>query len=406
MARQYSPKSFLRQAPNYLLERYLTQLGVGRDIPWQHLRPGDWDLVYREIQRASDAIRRQIDRDFREIYKMADDGGSQILLDEGRDPHHRVDLSEKFSQMSGNLERAFYVFLEHPRVFHVAQRFHYADSLGRWEKWQGLPEAEPSTDRAGCDRLAADISAFYSRREGRGHRCQVDHYRRGSRLYWFAYPEDYGESRLVWEEKELKTATQHPAFEVIFVYDEEKRWLDLFARGRAQTKRDLRVVFGRAILGADLTDFDDGVTYELNGLLSRNFQFAVAPEDGIEQVYLRALRIRVMGQGNRRITLEANPKEDPNGVRDMLQAILEAQRIPANLVVADRARLQFVFREEAGRRRRLTVNISHPRTCSLKHDPEDEVVRQLLQRWGIDVSGSAESGARKRRRNTQYVIRG
>ena len=71
MARQYSAKSFLRQAPNYLLQRHLTELGVGEEVPWKHLGARDTDLLHREIERAPDAVRRQIDRDFREMYGMA-----------------------------------------------------------------------------------------------------------------------------------------------------------------------------------------------------------------------------------------------------------------------------------------------------------------------------------------------
>ena len=70
MARHYSPKSFLRQAPHALLQRYLTEVGVDRDIPWRHLDKKSIDLVLRAIDRAPEGVRRVVDRDFREIYAI------------------------------------------------------------------------------------------------------------------------------------------------------------------------------------------------------------------------------------------------------------------------------------------------------------------------------------------------
>lgn len=405
MARQYSTKSFLRQAPNHLLQRYLTEVGIGEGFPWKHLGARDTDLIHREIERAPDPLRRQIDRDFREVYAMADEGGTRTLIDEGRDYHHNVELAGTFGEMSGHLERAFWTFLEHPRVFHVAQRFHHADRIGRWHKWQDLPETEAATDEESYKRLEANISEYYSRAEGRGYQCQVDHYQRDSRLYWFAYPEDYAESRLIWEEHELRSATQRPAFEVIFVYDQEDRWLDLHARGGRKVARELLLVFGRAILGVDLKDIDEGAAYELNGLLNPDFRFALKPTDGVDQARLRSIRVRILGHGNRRITLEANASQDPEAVRRMLDVVLGTGGIPRDLVVVDRVSLQLVFRQGVSKQQQLSFYVAHPNTCSLKHNPEDEIARQLLQRWGLDVSGRAKGSASERRRSAQYVIR-
>jgi len=73
MARQYSLKTFIRRAPNELLCRYLDQHGVGNDVPWSQLKESGVEPVYRAIEEADERIRRQIDRDFREILGMADE---------------------------------------------------------------------------------------------------------------------------------------------------------------------------------------------------------------------------------------------------------------------------------------------------------------------------------------------
>ena len=47
--------------------------------------------------------------------------------------------------------------------------------------------------------------------------------------------------------------------------------------------------------------------YELNGLKSRGFGFPTDPEDGVEDVRVRKLRLSVLGGHKRRIWLEADP---------------------------------------------------------------------------------------------------
>ncbi len=191
--------------------------------------------------------------------------------------NHNLELAEVLGQMHDHLEGAFWTFLEHPRVFEVANRFHYADSLGRWRKRDNLPAVEAATDVESQERLGQAISDYYRSKEGRGHACHVDHYRRDERLYWFAYPEDYAVGRLVYDyEHQLELQTQRPAFEVIFVYSTEERSLDIWVRGDRYVLSDLQRIFSNVILGVDLPSEDlGGVVYQLDGLLSRNFPFAL-----------------------------------------------------------------------------------------------------------------------------------
>ena len=79
MARQYSPKSFLRQAPNRLLKLYLEERGIGADIKWDDLREADIEPVFQAIETAPGKTQTEIDTDFREIEVLADDGGRLLF---------------------------------------------------------------------------------------------------------------------------------------------------------------------------------------------------------------------------------------------------------------------------------------------------------------------------------------
>ena len=129
MARHYSQRTFLRLAPNKLLQRYFEGKRIALGIPWQQVAERNPGPVFAALQRLDNAVRGEVDRDFRDILAMADDGGVKTLIDEGKFRHHGVDLTVVFSGMKSHLERAFSVFLTHQDIFRVARRFQYADGL-------------------------------------------------------------------------------------------------------------------------------------------------------------------------------------------------------------------------------------------------------------------------------------
>jgi hypothetical protein len=407
MAGHYALKTFLRTAPNELIRYYLDRQGIGRELPWDHLGEMDIGRICEAIDNAPEPVRRQIDWDFRQIHDMADPGGIKTLIEEARDPHHGLDIAEDVGRMSGHSERAFWAFLTHPEVFNVARKFHYADNLSWWRKRHRLPPAVAATDGESQHRLAADISHYYVAREGRGHACELDHYKRGEALYWFAYPEDYAETRLLYDEKRrLEPRMQRPAFEVIYVYKPDEHSLELFVRGDKRTVYELQKVFGRAILGVELLEErKDSVTYELNGLLDRNFAFVLEPGDGIESVEVRALRLEIMGTSRKRITLETVGSGEPQAVYNLLDDILAGNRIPRDLLIITQAKFRLVFHADAtGRKGTLTFTVGCPNSCTLRQGPRDDLGRECLKRWGIDVSGRSSADPPESGLPAQYCI--
>ncbi len=388
MSRQYAPKYFLRMAPKPLLQQYLQKRGLGLKLKWGKFKQADIDLLLRILDEADEGTKREIELDFRAILAMADASGTRALIDEGMDPHKNVELADTFAGMHGHLERAFWAFLEHPKVFEVAERLHYAETLTRWRKMRDLPDVKAAEDDESADRLAQGISGHYRVKEGRGHACHVDHYRRGRKIYWFAYAEDYAVEQLVFESHELRTQVQRPAFEIVFIHDGDEHSLETWVKGDKQALQALQDIFGHFILGVDLSLGDPTkATYELDGLLDRNFDFRLYADDPVESVSVRKLRLRVVGAGNKRITLEASPSGGPHAVYDLLQNVLESPSIEPTLLQVTGATISLTFVED-GRTQTLPFDVARPDSCSLKTDPHDEVAKALLKRWGIDVSGS------------------
>jgi len=98
----------------------------------------------------------------------------------------------------------------------------HADTVaGRFRKKRNdLPNVPPHVDEEDIDQLEKAISHYFNRTEGRGRNCKVEPYRKvkTGKEYFFAYPEDYGQSGVEWKRDSLTTRSRHPAFEIIFIY--------------------------------------------------------------------------------------------------------------------------------------------------------------------------------------------
>jgi hypothetical protein len=395
MTIQYSPKAFLRQAPNGLLARYFDGQGVLAEVNIATLDDTAIDPVYDAWSDLPAEVRTQVDADFRDIEALANEAGTRTLLEEAR--FHDEDLEPLFAEMDGFYDRAFWAFLERREVFDVALRFRDADNLPAryWRKRKGVPQVPPSVDEANISKFEQAISFYFREREGRGHSCKIDVYRRGDREYFFVYLADYGRTSIEWEASGLARRPHRPAFEIIFVYAQNAGTLDIFLEGPKKKVQDLQEIFARVILNTELGDpVKDERVYELNVLKRRDFQFIYEPTSGIRDVRVKKLRLSTLGAG-RRITLEDDPSMNRAAVYDLLDEVVQTadgptcdtcRKIPLALVNVTLAGIQVHFEPDGKRGRRTrTFQISYPNSCALAQDGRDALIRKMLADSGIDV---------------------
>lgn len=90
-----------------------------------------------------------------------------------------------------------------------------------------------------------------------------------------------------------------------------------------------------------------------------------------------------------RLTLEAAPDSGVEDVYDMLDEILNRERVPLSAVNVTLVTFCFEFLPLDGRKpRTLTFDVAYPSSCSLRNQrPERiELAQKYLKRWGIDVA--------------------
>jgi hypothetical protein len=338
MAGQYELKKFLTLAASEILKEYFVGIGWNPGVEWDGLAKAGVDSLFKAIQGAPEEKRGQINRDFQQVNELATEGGIRALIDEGK--FRKLDLGEELKAISGLHNKILRVFLDHPAeqgqpsILDVARRFNKADKLpGRsWRKRSGVPQvqhAQSKDDDAaknleeGRKRLEDDLQSYYQNKEGRGFGCEVDHFERGDRLYWFGYVRNYDDVNLEWGDTRVVPRNFKPVFEVVFVHSNATHSLDIFVKGDKDTVADLQTLWGRAVLGTEElgTPPERGIEYELN-ILKTKREFKFDPADGIQAVRVSGLRLSLMGdRQNRRISLEANTRKNPKIVFDLMEQV-------------------------------------------------------------------------------------
>jgi len=388
MARQYSPKTFLRQTPNALLREYFAGRDLLADIDFGELGDTEVEPVMDAIESLSMKRRTLVEEDFRQINELACELGTRVLLEEGESDFQGLELAETFAQMSSHYERAFWMFLKHPRVFEIALDFAQMDRFGGWQQRDIGAGLVPAVEETDIKALGAGLTEFY-KKQGRGYHCQVDNYLRKEpeRHCYFAYPEDYATTEIGYDDDgDFYHRPRKPAFEVIYVYHPGNGMLDVHAKGRKKEIAKLQEIFCRTILGLDGLPDTDGKHYDLTALKDRNVNLRTEPGDNIEGVFVKMLRFDLPGGSSRRITFEASSYSDEKAIYHLINRAVAKQNLPLDSLALTKARLQFKFAAKDGKKgKSLTFEISAPDRCTLKDDPPDQIAKKYIEKWGLLV---------------------
>ena len=131
---QYSPRSFLRQVSNQLLQRYFEQNGFDLELDWDKLEETGIEPIYEAWLGLPEPSQRTSDADFTDISCLANDAGLEVLIQEGA--WHNLDLAAEFQKIEDQTDCVMWTSLEHPKVFRVGSLLFAADSIASrsWHK--------------------------------------------------------------------------------------------------------------------------------------------------------------------------------------------------------------------------------------------------------------------------------
>lgn len=390
MARHYSSSSFFRQMPNALLARYFAQRGLFAELDFLAMKEAKPDALFAAWLELADEQRKPIDADFQEIFELSCEKGARAIVDEAHwqmqaNTENLTAFIETLSALPDYYHRAMITFLDHQECWKGATRFYHADTLPYWRKRKNMGHGPAAVDDDSIQQLAAQIRNYFHRTEGRGNNCVVEPFRRGELDYFFAYPEDYSQQETEWIDGEFERRPHTPAFEVIFVYSQTDGTLDLNFRGARKAVEPLQGMFATTILKLDELPPNpkDERIYDLDQIGNRQFDFVYDVGSGILDIAVRKLRLSSRVNKGERITLEADTKDNPNAVYDLLDKI--NKDTPLHLFNITQVEIAACVSVEAGKTpKTVPIRITYPNSCSLKYDELGMKLRDMLNASGIE----------------------
>ena len=385
----YSISTLLRQTPRAALRDYFDRQGVLSDLDLAGLKRTQTDAIVAAIDALDDRGRARVDADFRDVFTLADKGGTLIMSDQLQ--ALGLPLGDTLCAMENHYHRAMWLFLNpHHCGVDLFQRCHAIASMRdlsftKARRRRNLPRMVPHHDPATLDAMAAGLQQVY-RKQGRGRYCTVEHYFRPNpdRHCFFAWPEDYSTSELQYEEGELARRTRRSVFNVVYVYRPDEGILEISAPGDRKDIELVQEVFCRTALGLQgIPPESDEDCWRLNGLKRLDFTFPTEPADGIASVELVSLRLHPMGNTRRRITVEQDPASgEPLFV--WLNRVVDTIQVPLSMLDVSQARFRVVWQTEDGKRpTTLTFTIGAPDSSTLRDDPRHLVIKRYLKAWNI-----------------------
>ena len=392
MTAHFTLKTFLRQASRNLFGTYLAVAGIDLGIDVTALKLREIDPIIDAINRLPDERRSVLDRDLHAIWSLASEAGLQHILDEAR--YRGVDIVDRLQPIEGFLDKAIWTFVEERAVFDGAAHLAIPDMLsGRYWK-RRLPVAGAAVHDIGSRAPALEValSDYFQREECRGRSCKVDHAARDCRHWFLAYPEDYTSMPLAWTDSGLGPHRLRPAFEVVFVYDSRLGSLDVYCRGSKRTIERLWKLFADVVLGIPDLPAMVKPAYGIQGLRSPHFAFLRPVDSPVTEIKVKRLGFVVPGGPPVKVSVEIDAPGDAQAFHRAVDRIFErgdqpSGRVPLSLSKVISAKLSATIDLRDGTRARTRSFDVSEKSCSLKYEGADLLLRQVLLDSGIDLTG-------------------
>jgi len=279
-----------------------------------------------------------------------------------------------------------WALIHHPEAVELAGLIYQVENLSWWRRRDDLPKREPDASPETLRRLGEALSALLQIEQGRGRNCTVEALARTRSRYYFAYPDDYVQNVVTHDDRgQLIPRTFRRTFSMVFAFDPADGALELYAKLSPRLKQRVEDVFARVVFGVELGSWVKP-TYELHKLLTPCLSLPIDPADRIE-VSIRQIRLKIRGTQDQ-ITIQAVPPRKPDGIHDLLDGVINWNRVPLTSLEVMMISFCFEFLDAPrGRGRTMTFEVAKPNTCSLRNQRQDRIdlAMKYLRQWGIYV---------------------
>lgn len=379
--------AFIRKTPVPSLLSYFEHTGIDLPIAVNWNAP-DTDVVrslLQAVDKMSDEARSRVKLDAERVNAMADEAG-QVAL------YSVIDDRAVLDDLVNGHARALWLFLNDRTRFQRAEEARYTDERRRGRYWDGfvsMPGRELNLDAASLEAFTTALRTRFAARN-----VHVDIFERtrsasdGSSyeiVQLTIYREGLPDDRFAFNNAgELERRPYHPVFEAALTYEPATGVIEVVANG-GESRAELAHFLTRDLLGIEFRGEKVPLRkYDLDVLLTPH-EFTTDPEDGIESVELKLLRLVPFENNGERLTLECLRNAD----RTIWS--MAAERFGPNDPLvggwrATQAKLTIKLRPKGDAKRGKTIPLTISLSgCNLREQTEAEqlIGEKYLRRWGI-----------------------
>jgi len=393
MSPHFDPRAILKQSSIPLLRQFFDRRGELQDLPWEEMQENrQFDLIYHAWQALPDDHRRQVQAVLQDLWELASERGIRAFADELQS--YEPQRAWEFTACQSRLNKVLWFFLNYPDLFERSALFVRADSLSSSRyavRRNSLPKQSITVTPEIRETLAGALRDYYWPHEMRGRHCHVEHYTRsGGSEYFFAYLDDWPDSRLVFEDNgAFESVSQRYAFSVLFVFGPHDGSLELVTQGSKAVHYPLQRAFSKSVFGVDVEPVDPlRPVYDLHRLMEPDFTYPTETTDRIALVRLTRIGLVPIASALCAASVEIRftSKIARRGWLDVIHRQIEALGLAQSQIEVRQASFQLVFLKAGlGRTKTATFTVSLPSSCDLKTKSDEirEIGERCLQRWEI-----------------------
>ncbi len=369
--REFRPKAFLRQIDKSLLQELVKTMGVPDDSEfYQALEQEGHKALYDQYVALPSEIKGKCDICFTQINDLACDEGLEnmiLIADSLGIPRHDV--------LPLNLSATLY--LNHPMGFTMARRRLRLNHLKGYSEYLGKsPKNSIMTEEKEFELKQAILGHIKGKELGENIHTETDFDEEHGTLTMVITNEDYLRPIKEFQQGILSEMPRRPIFESTLIYFPKEGKLKIKAK-----RKDFEDITRQCFAAVYLEDAyffeqeNSKIILNLHRLKTLR-QFETNPIDKIVNVAIVGFRGKV--SPTNKTTFELRFTGD-------VEETLRARNIDPNLMVIQKAWIQFTFLQDNGRTKNRTITLSQTNTTNLNDTQVDCCIEKNLFQWGIMI---------------------
>lgn len=251
MKKSFLLRNFFNEVPAEVLQRYFFDKG--------YLEEDSDDLDSSKLSEVFETLPQEQKNasitDFRDMYDLFSEQGDRAIVDAAQTLKlpNLEQVQRDLMSIDSTQGRVFETFLKYPDVFRRALDLTRIDDypLTTWKKRTNLGHFAPRTDAVSIKGFGDAISDYFTKKQARGQRNQIEYFQRKGSDYFLVYLDDLAKKVQSWDQQTWGFVKHRPVIELIFVYNRNDGSVDFWAEKVGVVSKTMFRLFAEYILGLE-----------------------------------------------------------------------------------------------------------------------------------------------------------